>query len=342
MKKLRLVIILGLLLGLLCSSTPVYADTPNPDSDPTIEGFNVYRNMRETGDMLLLIYANIPYASIPDTPVTQTFIWSMLDTDNVTELGSTVGYAYNVGTHLDDGYGYNVYSMYWDSGNVTALGIVWGTTYTVRLSGNPAVFDTPPVYNYTLPAGAYSALTTQADVQAELGLRILNIAADLNSKWGLAAIYSLITELETGTALSLYGEAFFRGAIYGIQSLAPNIFGVVLRVINVPERTWDPAYSVNISEQWRGTWIETAQTGGAVLFGTTYDLLSIIMLLIMCGGLLVGNLMVTGDHWIGLVDVTVFGVIGARLDMYDMGFLILLAAMCWIYISAKIWFGMIR
>lgn len=342
MKKFRLVIILGLLVMLLLPTTPVYADTPDPDSTPTIEQFNLYRNMRETGDMLLLIYANIPYAAIPDTPVTQTFIWSLLDTDNVTELGSTVGYAYNISTYTDDGFGYNVFSMYWNAANVTALGITWGTTYTVRLSGNPAVFDTPPIYNYTINAGAYSALTAQADVQDELGLRILTIAADLDIRWGLSTTYSLLTELEVGRALSIYGEAFFRGAIYGVQSLAPGIFAAVIRTIDVPARTWDPEYSENVTGQYAGTWVDTAKAAGEVLFGTTYDLLSIIILLVLSAGLLIGNLQLTGDSWNALVDVSVFGVIGARLGLYDLAFLILIAAMCWIYISAKIWFGMIR
>ena len=52
--------------------------------------------------------------------------------------------------------------------------------------------------------------------------------------------------------------------------------------------------------------------------------------------------MITGDHWNGLVDVAVIGVIGARLGLYDFGFLLLAAAMCWLYISAKVWFGMIK
>ena len=342
MKKFRLIILLGLLVVLMLPATPVYADTPNPDSTPTIESINVYQNAREAGDMFFMVYANIPYAPIPDQPVTQTFIWSLIDTDNVTELGSTVGYAYNVGTYSDDGFGYNVYSMYFDSGNVTALGMSWSDNYTVRLSGNPVVFDTPPIYNYPVSVVDYSVLTAQADVQAELALRILTIATDLDIKWGLASTYTLLTQTELGNRLSLYGEAFFRGAIFGLQSLAPGVFSVAIRTIDIPARTWDPEYSVNVTTQWEGTWAETAQEGGKALFGTTYDLLSIIMLLTMCGGLLIGNIMLTGDHWNGLVDIAAFGVIGARLGMYDLAFLILVAAMCWIYISAKIWFGLIR
>lgn len=332
----------GILLALLAMSliaTPVYADTANPDTPPgpTIDNLNIYRNLLETGDMLIIVYANIPYAVPPDTPVTQTFIWRLIDEDGVTELGSTVGYAYN-----DDGYGYNVYSLYFTKAEFDALGMVYGggETYTMRLSGNPAVFDTPPVYNFTINAGNYSALTDRADVQAELAARILTIAADLDNKWGLAL--SLLTQNETATVLSAKGEAFFRGAIHGLQAMAPTVFSVVIRVIDIDPRVWDPEYSENVTGQWTGTWAETAQEAGKALFGTTYDLLSIIMLLAMSVGLLICNIQLTGDHWNGMIDVTVLMVIGARLAMYDLAFLMLIAALCWIYIGMKVWFGLIK
>jgi len=325
---------------LLFSATPVYADTPDPDAPPTLVEANVYRNLIETGtptgDMLFLIYANIPYATVPNTSVTETFIWRLMDTDNVTELGSTVGCAYN-----DDGYGYNVYSMYFNADNVSSL-LTWGASYTLRLSGNPTVFDTPPVYNFVINTVDYSTAATQAESQAELAARILYLAGDLDNKWGLASIYSLLTQNETATVLSIYGEAFFRCAINGLQSMAPTVFSVVIRAIDIDPRDWDPEYSENVTGQWAGTWAETAQEAGKALFNTSYDLLSVIMLLAMSAGLLIGNLAITGDHWNGLVDVAILGVIGARLGMYDMAFLILVAAICWIYIGMKIWFGMIK
>lgn len=337
MKRFRLGILLALLAAFLLIAIPVYADTLDPDSTPIVEEINIYRNSIEPGDMAIFIYANIPYATIPSTPVTQTFIWRLIDTDNITEFGSTVGYAYN-----DDGYGYNVYSLYFTADNVTNLGIGGNLNYTIRLSGNPAVFDTPPVYNFTINAGDYSTLTTQADIQAEIAARILTLAADLDNKWGLATVYSLLTQNETATVLSIYGEAFFRGAIHGLQLMAPTVFSVVIRAIDIEDREWDPEYAENVTSQYSGTWIETAKEAGKALFGTTYDLLSIILLLGMCGGLMIGNVMLTGDHWNGLVDVSLLGIIGARLGMYDLAFLILIAALCWMYISAKIWFGIIK
>jgi len=326
-------------------ATPVFADTPDPDTTPTIDSINIYRNSREANDMLVLIYANIPYGIPPDTPVTETFTWRLMDTDNVTEWGSTVGYAYNVGTHLDDGFGYNVWSMYFSAANVTSMGgmgTVWGTSYPLRLSGNPTVFDTPPVYNFTVNLVDYSTLTVKADVQAELAARILTIAGDLDSKWGLSTTYSLLTQNETGTVLSLYGESFFRGAIHGLQTMAPAVFSVIIRVLDVPSRDWDPEYAENVTSQWAGTWVETAKEGGKALFGTEYDLLSIILLVIMGVGLLIGNIMLTGDHWNGLVDVAIMSIIGASLGMFNLAFLFLIAALCWIYIGMKIWFGLIK
>lgn len=316
---------------------PAYAQMSDPDDTPSMEQIDVYRNMRETGDWLFLYYVNIPYSTTPDEPVTETFIWRLIDTDGTTELGSTVGFAYDHG-----GYGYNVYSMYFSAADATALGLVWGTSYTLRLSGNPAHFTTPPEYNYTVDAGDYTSFVTQDDVQTALAANILGLAADLNVNWGLGATDSLLTELETGQALSIYGETVFRGCIYGVQALAPAIFSVVIRTIDPADRTWGTGYTDNVTTQWSGTWVDTAREGGKALTGTSYDLISVIIFLILSAGLLVGNVMLTGNHWNGMIDVAAWGVVAARWGMYDFLILLLIAALCIIYISSKIWFGVFR
>ena len=337
MKRLRLGIVLATIAVFILGAAPVYADTANPDSTPTIEQMNFYQNSIESGDITLIIYANVPYASLPSTPASRTFIWRLIDEDGVTELGSTVGLDFN-----DDGYGYNVYSMYFSASEVTALGIVWGTAYTVRLSGNPSVFDTPPIYNYAVVAGDYSSETVQATVQAEIATRIIDLGTALNIRWGLSADESLILENETTTVLSTIGESFFRGAIHGVQAMAPGAFSIVVRAIDIDAREWDPEYSSNVTSQFSGTWVDTAKEGGKALFGADYDLLSIIILLVMCGGVLFGNIWLTGDAWNGMIDATLVGVIGARLGMFDMAFLMLIGFICIFYISAKIWYGVFK
>ena len=332
----KLLIKLGVILItvsalLAITVTPVMADQSDPDNTPTVE-FDIYRNLLESGDKCLLIYANIPYAAEPDAPVSEAFTWRLIGTDGTTEHGSTVGFVYQSG-----GYGYNVYSMYFTASD----NFTWDTEYTVRLSGNPAVFDDPPVYNYTLSTSDYTSLTTQDDNQVALAAKIILLATDLNIRWGLTSTTYLTTEMEVGTVLSIQGEAVFRGCLYGCQGLAPAVFRYLLDDISATERTWDEEYSGNVSSQWAGTWIETAQTGGGDLFGADYDILSIILVMAACVAIVFANLKVGNDLWAGFIDAAVILVMAGSLALYDFGFLGLFAAICWLYVSAKMW-GMVR
>ncbi len=333
MKFLRVgltIIITTCLWGVLLADV-AYADQADPDDLPTMTA-NVYRNMLENGDQLYIFYSNVPYASAPDAPVTEAFLWRLLDTDNATVLGQTVGTAYN-----DDGYGYNVYSMYFAAADAPT----WDQPYIVRLSGNPIIFDAPPIYDFTLSTVDFSTETVALFVRSNIANRILTIADDLDRRWGLST--SLISAQETGKVLSLPGEAFFRGAIFGVQALAPTAFQVIAGTITATERTWDTTYTDNISTQHSGTFIETAQTAGADMFSKDYDLTSIILLLVVLGGVWAGNLTISHNVWSGLIDVALVSILFSRLGIPAvlLSFLGLVGALSWVYISGKVW-GVIR
>ena len=325
-----LVLLTALSMVLFLMPLPVFATDP-PDSAPTAE-FWVYQNLLETGDRLMLIYQNIPYGTIPDDPIWQTYMWRMLDTDNTTELGTALSYAFN-----DSGYGYNLTSMYWDAANVTAAGMMWNTTYTVRLSQNPIMFTSPADYNFSLSAADYSVLTAEADVKAELAARILAIGAELDQRWALGATYSLLNETETGTVLSIYGEAFFRGAIYGLQGLCPQVFAYIISDLDLTARTWSTSYVTVLENQYAGTWVDTAKAAGATLFGTTYDLTALIVTLIVCGVLAALAIILSGDAWHGFADARTGLIIMTRLGFFNLGFLALLGALAVIYGASRLW-----
>jgi len=327
MKLIRLLLVLGIIATMVAMPIVVYADEPDPDSTPTVDEFQAYRNVLETGDFLLLIYANIPYGTNPSYPINYTYIWRLFDTDNVTELGQTVGYAYD-----DDGYGYNIFSIYLDSGDAPT----WLQNYPVKLSQNPAHFDTPEDWTFTMGAADYSSLTDTDDVKAALAAWIISKAATLNILWGLSGDEYLTTEIETGTVLSIYGEVFFRGAIYGVQGMAPRAFAYVFTELDIDERTWSENYTGNLTGQWTGTWVQDAIDAGRALFGVSYDLLSLIMAVGFCIGAAVAGIMVGGDGWNGMLDASVVGVMAARLGMIGLGYWGLLCAVCVIYISLRI------
>lgn len=325
--KVLLAVIVGLLVFGITPALPVGAATALPDSTPTIETKRVYRNLLEANDWLIVWEHNIPYAVPPSDPINETFLWEIIDTDGVTVLGSSTGWAYQ-----DDGYNYQCGSMYFDA----AAGMVWDPPagYTLRLSGNPIAFVTPPTYNYTIDSGDYSTTVIQSEVQAELAIDVLLIAADLDIRWGLGT--SLIADDETGQTLSYFGQAYFRGAIYGIQALAPGLFPLAVATVDLTDRTWTDTYVATLEGQYAGTWVETAKNAGATLFGTTNDLLSVILLLVLVVGVFMGNIALTSDHWSGALDVAFVLVITAKLSFYGLGYLGLIAALCIIYMGMRL------
>ena len=96
----RLIAIFGIVLvAFLASAMPVSADTPHPDADPPGPvAIDIYRNILETGDMLVLFEANLAYAVTPDDTIVETFSWSFRD--GGTLFGATSGFAYQE-THSD-------------------------------------------------------------------------------------------------------------------------------------------------------------------------------------------------------------------------------------------------
>jgi hypothetical protein len=324
----RILLVLGILAVFIISAVPAYAAMPNPDNPPTITRINVFRNLLQSGDMLYVWEANIPYATTPDYKVGDAFVWQLLN--GATVLGSNTGFAYH-----DDGYNYNVYSMYFSAATVTVKGMVWNTAYILRLSGSPAAFTTPPSYNYAV--SGYTTYTSQADNQAALADEIILIASDLNVRWSLTTDYYLSSEIETGTVLSGYGETVFRGAIYGVQAFAPAAFSYVLNDLEVTDRAWGSNYTTNLSNQYSGTWIETARNASMTFLGTTYDLTSLIILLIACVVIAIGNLALTSDHWNALTDVAFLLVIASRIDVLPLVYLALIAAIAFIYLGMRVW-----
>ena len=303
-----------------------YAADP-PDADPTIEEMNVYRNLLETGDRLFVTYFNLPYTATPPTLASETYIWELLDTDGVTVLGSTVGYSY-----VNDGYGYQVISMYFSA----ADNVTWnpGVSYTLRLQGNPSQFVTPPEYNYPVSSAYYTILTDPDDVSAELTNDILFISDELDINWGLTD--SLIVEEEAGRYLSQFGSAYFRGAIFSIQAMAPDLFPMGVENIEIEPRTWTNDYVDDLDDQYIGTWVETTLTAGALLFGVDFNLLGIILTAMFIIGIVVANVYVSSDQWNSLVDACFVMVVVTRIGMFGLGYLSLIAALCIIYLGVRL------
>ena len=300
----------------------------NPDSTPTVEDIWAWRNVLETGDMFVMLVENTPYATTPtDYTYAESFIWRFMD--GTDDIGQAVGYGYN-----DDGYGYNVIGFYWDASDAPA----WAGSYTLKLSGNPSAFDTPPEYNFPISSAAYSALTDTDEVKADIAETIISVADDFYSYWGLSSLTTLLSETETGTVLSLYGQAFFRGAIYGIQGMAPAAFPITISSFTITDRTWTDAYVTTLEAQHAGNPIETGFDAGEDLLDVDYNLMGLLIAIAITAGLIFANWMISGGQvWKGALEGVPVLVIGARMALVGLGELGLIAAICMLYVNARLW-----
>jgi hypothetical protein len=328
MKRFRVVSLLAAAIMALVFVVPAYADQANPDVAPAVKEFNVYHNLLETNDYLLLIYAEIRYATTPNATSTDAFWWRLFDDTNTTEYGYATTYAFH-----DKGYGYHVTALYFD--NTTAP--TWGEECFVRLVGNAGIFSVPPTYTFQVLAADYTTTTTQVDVRNDMAARVLELAGDLVARWELSINQTFLYEGEVQTYLSTAGQAYFRGAIPGLQGLCPQVFPYSLTDVNIVDRNWTLTYTNSLANQWVGTWVEDAQQAGKEFFEVDYDLTSVFLVLILAAAILVANVMLAGDTWAGMIDVSVVLIATARLGLYGLGFLGLLAAIGIVYISLKIW-----
>ncbi len=219
-----------------------------------------------------------------------------------------------------------------------AEGLLWDPIagYTLRLNESPLTFLAPVTFDYPINSVDYSATVITTEVQAELALDILLIAHDLDVQWAFSPPNSLINDDETGRTLSIFGQAYFRGTIFGLQALAPSLFPLAVTEIDLADRTWTDAYIATLETQYAGTWVQTAKDAGADMFDTTGDLVSTLMVMGGVIALFVGNTQLTNNHWDAALDVSLLLVISAKLGFYGLGYLGLIVAICWIYTGMRL------
>ncbi len=239
MKRLRIGTLLAILAALLLSASPVYA-LEAPDSI-TITSAQVVRNKVETGDITIAFYFNTVYTTYPDdVPTSFAVILRLYDTDGTTLLATANPY-----TLFDYGYGPQVGSFYFDADAVTDLSMDWGDPYIINVTYSEAFLESPPSQDYVLTASDYASTSDQTDNQELMASWVLAICEQLEAA---RPLYILHGSTDVGVVLTALGEAYFRGAIQGIQSIAPTLFFLQF---TTPEVT-EIEYTANMTDEYGG------------------------------------------------------------------------------------------
>jgi len=323
--KRLLNIFLIVVIGILLVATPAYADTADPDSVTMGDKF-ANRNLIETGDALIYFTPAINYTSTPADAIDKTFTYQLIDTDNVTVLATRDAYNF-----VNDGYGENPVSFYFSA----ADNLTWAQEYTIRITGKPSVFDTPPIFNFPLSVGDFSsANTTTLIQQAELTENLLGMARDLT----ISMATTLLEETDVGTVFSSFGEELFRNVIPGLQAMAPSLFLVVIFQPDYTEREWDESQSENYTARQAGTTDRSAMAEfGSKMLNMDFSISAMLPLLLVCVGLLVMSVKTSNSVSHGMLNSSAIVILATPIGWMPFAMMAVIGTFLAIYSSIRIW-----
>ncbi len=317
----RLIFSILIALTLLLGQVTIVLATIDPPSDtPVVSQIKANRNLLASGDELIYGEYSIPYTIPPDEyGADETYILRLLD--DSTEIAQVVPYVL-----VDNGYNKGVFSFYLTDNST------WGEELTIRISQNPAHFTTPLSYDYQIPLTAYTTATSQESNQTLLAINVLASAGRMQS------YYTGYTFKESGAAGTVLanptGETYFRGAIFGIQIMAPNLFLVQTLEIDTTDSSWTTDKFDEYGERFDETWVGGNVTATGTEFGMTPSaLMGFIFILPLCIGAIIVSAIKFRKPEPGLMAAALFLIMGALMSWFPMALFASIYQLCGIYLA---------
>jgi hypothetical protein len=260
MRYVKIVILLMFFIVPVIVPSPVLAIDP-PSSTPVVSNVHGFGGLVEIGDVLIYGEYNIPYTDLPDVPANFTYIFQLLD-ESGNEVGAVLPFAY-----FDYGYNLGVFGFYFSASS----SVTFGEVYSIRISQNPAYFESPEVFDNLLADSIWSTAETQDDMRNELAVAVISSAERLELEY--TTEYNTVTLLQSGllgTVLSSpLGEMYFRRSVYGIQAMAPSLFMYQVVPYDTGDRVYGDNLSANYTGRYEGTDIGEGVEATGVQFGMT-------------------------------------------------------------------------
>ena len=303
----RLFLILMLVISMAAGiAAPAYAIDP-PDSI-SIHSQHVYRNLAETGDMLVVFNWNWSYSDNYTGithPASETVMLRLYDTDGSTILATSTPYVFSpIETY---GYGNNVGAFYFSA----ADNVTWGQAYTINIQGAPAFFSGNATYNQTLTPSDYTLETTQEANRNELYAYVMLLCDRFNTLYDI----ELKTSSDSGVVLSSYGELLFRGAVDGLQTLCPQLFFIQVYIPETMEvQAYDTSLGTTYTNRLSGTDLENGfERLGNLMGGMSSSLAAGLLFLV---GIMALCIVVARKGWpveLGIGGGILVGIVAALI-----------------------------
>ncbi len=307
-------------------SLPVCA-VANPDNI-TIHTAKAFENIWEDGDMLFVVSYDIEYASEPTEDAEYTFQVNLLDS-----TGATIYLSRAI-----EEYQYNVISIYATPAQVTALGLVYGSAYKIRVTGNPAFFASlvEDINMDTQSLSPEDWNTDGANSAIELlRLHCIDVADALESDWSVTL---LTTTTEAEQVLNTTGSTTFLTAIPELNDAVPALFSLASGTANINPNTVNATYeSATTIENKLGTSISDAFEGIGNFFGISETFAGgfwLLLLMLTTASIIFLN---SGNSAGAMILTIPFVVMGAYLGVIPISLLYTLAILVIVYVFYFIW-----
>ena len=248
----------------------------------TIGNVNIFRNLINNGDRLIMFTSNIDWENLPANNVRTMFMFRLMDSDGSTVLATTQPYyAYNGGYYLQ------AVGFYFPDDSV----IEWGGEYQIRIDGNPSqwytISDVKEIYNIT--GVDYTEASDQSANQTELAAWIINISQLLENDWlNYLSIAPLITTDSNGNqVLTKTGQSYYLNTLANINYMAPSLFGSTAELTPIipdnpmPETPASPSLIERWENQYEGTWVQESLQAFGDLFHTNWRTITSILCLVL-------------------------------------------------------------
>jgi len=266
MKRIATLLVAAVLAVLY--ALPVLAIS-TPDS-VSISKVHATEDVLGTGDILFTAEYNIAYTSVPDENINEAFIFRLIDTDGSTELGRVLAYPL-----VNQGYGVGVISFYFD--NSTAPGT---DQYIIRVTGNPAVFGTPYTQDFTMPTSAYTAYSSDPDI--DIRTQVLLYVTDLNPTYEPATGSFLAASDGTATSLTAIGEVYFTNTIPNLRNMSPSLFQVQEVAPSAAVDTYNGSQASAYESRFVGNWVADSVDAAGDLLNTDAQLAMGLVIVVLC------------------------------------------------------------
>lgn len=181
----------------LAQSTPI----PDPSSPMAISSIEAFQGVVDDDDLLVLAVYEIAYpsASIPAISARDAVIPMIIDADE------EIGGAGRIAPFRENGYNFGVLSVY-----IADSPFPPGAELTLRLQGNPTIFDAPPPRS--------DVRVSMFSSKAQITNYVRRQAAFLQDTWGITMLDPISNEQLTVEALG-----YFKDAIPGLTTIAPGL-----------------------------------------------------------------------------------------------------------------------